>query len=388
MAKAEILSVSYDVWKDVVQGNSFTVYFHEDDGVSYQGTVFAGTDEYIYTSRVVDDTWTDFDTTFSGSLIPVSRRDDAVAQIVGLTRVPRGTRTSDGKPVVSLWPAEGSRTTIITHNWADPTTWYANSAVASGINLSASTALQVYDLEDDNIIDTYHAKVWEEDSLGTEYRFLCEVSHDGGTTWSGVAEEDPHVKDISGTNGDYVVDYAAGTISFHEPLASGTQVRAFYRHSVCTPTGSNFVVTPSVGKSLKLTRAEVQFTTDVELKDTVVFQTYGYVDAFAPHLVNNIDPNYVTSFPSGTKIPISRTTYKGVRDYYNEANGALPTYPALGGDGFRGVVVPTVVIQWDYAAMLPLLSSAGMEVHIYLEHGEPFTGTYATATLYGLSEDE
>ena len=132
------------------------------------------------------------------------------------------------------------------------------------------------------------------------------------------------------------------------------------------------------GKALKLVRAEVQFTTDVVLKDTVIFETFGYVDVFAPQLVNNVNPDYVTSFPSLTRIPINRTTYKG----------ALPTYPALGGSGFRGVTQPTVVIQWDYAALLPISSAAGMEVRIYLEHGQPFDGTYATATLYGLSEDE
>lgn len=388
MAKAQILSVSYDIWKSVVQGNSFTVYFHEDDGVSYQGTVFAGTDEYIYTSRVVDDTWADFDTTFSGSLVSVSRRDDAVAQIVGLSGVPHTARTSDGKQVISTWPAEGSRKTLISHNWTDPTTWATNSTLASGVDITATTPYQVYELDHTYIIDSYHAKIWEEDNEADEYRFVCEVSTDGGTTWSGVAEEDPHTEEVSGQNGDYTVDYSAGTISFHSPLTSGTQVRAFYYHANLTPTGSDFVITPTAGKSLKLVRAEVQFTTDIILSDTVVFQTYGYVDVFAPQLVNNVDPDYITSFPSLTKIPISKTVYKSMRDYYNEANGAMPTYPALGGSGFRGVSEPIVVLQWDYAAVLPLSFAAGMEVHIYLEHGRPFGGTYATATVYGLSEDE
>ena len=380
----QVLYIKYTLWKQIVQDNGFEVYEFSTGTNQYH--VWAGSRDVVYRSDVRSSDYSDYNTTFT-SRAAVNDEDEALARAINFAGQLE-PRTSDGKSVVSLWPAEGSRTTIITHNWADPTTWYANSTAASGIDLTATTPYQVYELPNSNIIDSFHAKIWEEDGLSSDYRVLCEVSSDGGTTWSGVAEEDPHYKEVSGTNGDYIVDYSAGTLSFHSALASGTQVRAFYKHANVSSTGSTFLVAPTAGKSLKLVRAEVQFTTDVDLKDTVIFHTFGYVDVFAPQLVNNVDPDYVTSFPSGTKIPISKTTYKGMRDYYNEANGALPTYPALGGSGWRGVNVPTVVVKWDYAAMLPLSFAAGMEVRIYLEHGQPFGGTYATATLYGLSEDE
>lgn len=67
---------------------------------------------------------------------------------------------------------------------------------------------------------------------------------------------------------------------------------------------------------------------------------------------------------------------------------AQPTYPALGGSGWRGVNQPVVVFQWDYAALLPLQHAAGMEIRIFLEHDRPLGGSYVTATVYGLSEDE
>jgi hypothetical protein len=49
---------------------------------------------------------------------------------------------------------------------------------------------------------------------------------------------------------------------------------------------------------------------------------------------------------------------------------------------------PVVVLDWDYQRALDLHDVYGMETHLYLEHDEPFVGTYATATLYCGLEDE
>jgi len=298
----------------------------------------------------------------------------------------RTPTTLDGKTIVSLWPTEGSRKTIVSHNWTDPTTWYSNSIKVVNEAPSVVTPLLVYDLANDVIIDSYHAKLWEEDSTMTQYRVLLEVSTDGGTTWAPKVEEDPHIAETTqGAHGDFVVDYETGQITFHSALPSGTTVRvSYYYVDMDTPGASQFIVAPLPGKILQLRKAEVQFTTDLVITDTVHFETFGYVDVFAPqYLQSNGGP-----YPSGTKIPIAKTCYKSMRDYYNEANGAQPTYPALGGAGFRGLVNDVVVLQWDYAAMLPISSAAGMEVRIYLVNDIPYGGEYSTATLYGLSENE
>ena len=39
--------------------------------------------------------------------------------------------TADGKRIVSIWPTEGSRKTVITANWADKTTWYYSATHTS-----------------------------------------------------------------------------------------------------------------------------------------------------------------------------------------------------------------------------------------------------------------
>lgn len=103
MSATKTLKISYSVWKQVVQANAgFVPYFHEDDGVTQQGSAYAGTDEYIYVTRIVDDTWADFDASFPvGTRVAVARRDDAVANIIGLSGIPTSARTSTGAMIIA-----------------------------------------------------------------------------------------------------------------------------------------------------------------------------------------------------------------------------------------------------------------------------------------------
>lgn len=289
--------------------------------------------------------------------------------------------TSDGKLIATTWPTEGSRKTIVTPNWCDKTTWHHEASQVTEETPTEFTSLTVYDLANTNVIDSYHGKLWSEEETLTAYRVLVETSPDG-TTWTPKTEEDPHVKHVTGQNGDYIIDYAAGRITFHSALPSGEQVRVSYWYA----NGSCVIIEPLPGKKLSLVSAEAQFSDDIEMRDSITFQAWGYVDYFAPALLTTADPP--GPYPPGTKIPISTTRYKTMMDFYNEANGAQPAYPALGGNNWRGVGTPVVVFQWDYAALMPLAHAAGMEVRICLEHEEQLGGTYATATIYALSEDE
>jgi hypothetical protein len=148
-----------------------------------------------------------------------------------------------------------------------------------------------------------------------------------------------------------------------------------------------FVLEPKPGKRLYIEMVEVQFSVDVVLMDTVYFQPFGYVKDFAPQLVNNVNPDYVTTFPGLFQIPLGYPkAYKTMHDYINEATRAYSKYPAMGGSGWRGVQNETVVFNWDYLQAITLDSSKGMKIHIYLKNDIPFTGEYATATIYGFSE--
>ncbi len=277
-------------------------------------------------------------------------------------------KDSKNRPFFIPWVTEGSRTTKISHRWNDPTTWIGQASGETETACSALVAGTSYSMPRSNIIDVYHGKLWEEEQK-PEYRVLVEV--DEGSGWEAKTEVDPH----DGV-GDYTVDYAAGTVTFSPSIDVGASVRASYYYA----NGSQYILAPAPGKTLLIKSAEVQFSQDVELQDTVIFETFGYVDVFAPQLMPGV--------PSGTKIPLKKTVYKTLHQFIDESNGSYPQIPAIGGSGWRGIQSPITVFPWNYAAALPLSSVAGMEVRIYCEHDVPFLGSYATATFYCLSEDE
>lgn len=266
-------------------------------------------------------------------------------------------KTADGKSISMLWPTEGTRYTQITFNWADKTTWYYHSirVVDEVATCQNSGTWSQYAVASGNMIDTYHGKSSQEDYLKdmNSNSFRVSVKVDDVP----VTEQDPHY----GSGGDYVVNYASGTLAFNSPLTGTSVVKVTYHYA----TDSEFVLKPTAGKKLMIRRAEVQFSRDTIINDTVRFQLY------------------IAGNPYG-----DATCYKAMMDYINEANGAFPVIPAVGGPGWRGNLQDVVTFPWDYLAMTELKSSIAMEVRIKLEHDAPMGGTTATAAFYCLSETE
>ncbi len=59
------------------------------------------------------------------------------------------------------------------------------------------------------------------------------------------------------------------------------------------------------------------------------------------------------------------------------------TYPANGTVGnWRALPVPSIIMDWDYLGEKAIQSLYGAKLRIWLEHDEPFTGTYCCATFY------
>jgi hypothetical protein len=285
-----------------------------------------------------------------------------------------GPQTKDSKPVVSTWPTEGTRKTFITPSWCDKTTWLQQATrivdeVASRVDATH------YDVAHPFVIDTYHGKVSQEeffkDANGNGYRVSVKIDDVVKT------EQDPH----PASGGDYTVDYNAGRITFLSSVSDAAVVKVTYHYA----TTSLYTIKPSTGKILKIKSAEAQFSKDIGITDSIRFQPYGYVIVFAPQLAQSNGGQY----PDTTLIPLGEATvYKTMADYINEANGAYPEIPAIGGAGWRGCDQGVVTFPWNYIAMTDLISSYGMEIRIYLEHEVPFTGTIATATFYCFSESE
>jgi hypothetical protein len=277
--------------------------------------------------------------------------------------------TSDGRLRVAGEKSDAAKKTIISHDWTDKTTWCEAAVRVVDEVASVDTPYTVYALAHTNVIDSYHGKFSQEDFMldaaGYSYRAVVKVNDVAKT------EQDPHY----GTGGDYTVNYATGKVTFLSALQSTDVVKVTYHYA----TSSVFTIKPEAGKALKLEFAEVQFSADVVLTDSVVFQPYGLVDVFAPQLMPGV--------PSGTKIPLGNPViYKSVSDFQNDAVKAYPVYPVLGGSGWRGSPQPTIIFDWDYVSSTLLRSDYGMEIRLSLQHDEPFGGWFATSTLYCLSE--
>lgn len=281
--------------------------------------------------------------------------------------------TAKGKPRVQVDPPEGSRVDVVSPNWCDKTTWYANSVVVQDETLVDSGDGLTFNSANENWIDTTHGKLTDEDTLSADCVPVVKANS---------VEKTIDAPFGVGGDGDFSINYGTGSVTFHS--APALPVTASYRHQ----NGSEWTVKPKAGKCLRLTTVEVQFSRNAELKDTVIFQAYGFVEHFAPSLLDTATPP--GPYPAGTLIPIgTATTYKTMMDYINDASGAFPEIPAMGGTP-RGTSQPIQIFQWPYdkRASTDLCSATGMEIRISLESNQVFSGDFAVATFYGISEDE
>lgn len=310
-------------------------------------------------------------------VIPVEEQITTVSGIVDISNIAtvnlNGPHTSLNVPRVAIEKPDSTFITLYTHNWCDQTTWYEESTlVISGVATDDGDHLS-YSLAHENIIDAYHGKITQEDYLvdaqSNSYRVSVWVDGEAQT------EIDPHT-----TSGDFDINYASGIITFSEALSGTEEVTATYHYA----NGALNTLPAAAGKILTIEAVEVQVSDDIEIKDTLRFTMYGYVDVFAPQLlIANGGP-----YPPGTKIPIANSlVFKTMMDYFNDTFKAYTKYPALGGNDWRGMSKGIYVMDWDYIRSRVLYGNYGMEIRIELDHDQPFGGTAATATFYCTTED-
>lgn len=283
-------------------------------------------------------------------------------------------KTTDGRIKQAIGKGDSSRTNFYSHNWCDKTTWYEQAIRVVAETATDDGAHTVYSLAHANVIDIYHGKLTLEDTLkdasNNSYRVVVKVNNVTKT------EQDPH----TASGGDYVIDYLLGKITFLSALSGDDVVTATYHYA----TGSRFTMKPLAGKMLAMDMAECQFSADVVINDSVLFEVWGNVEAFAPqYLQSNGGP-----YPVGYKLLLQKFVYKGIQDFMNDSFRAYPTYPAIGGDSWRGAAQPTIVFDWDYLASTNIKASQGVELRCYLQHDAVFGGTFATVTFYSTSQPE
>lgn len=268
---------------------------------------------------------------------------------------PRASLDSEGRQRQAREPRkDGGGLVAVTYNWCDCRTWYQQSTRKTGHSLTLDTGL-VYDSGIQNWIDLTHGRLYREDTVSADY--LVKVYDDGVE----LTERTP----FTDSGGDYVVDYATGKVTLAE-TPSGA-VTADFSHE----NGSLFVISPTAGKRLWVEDSEVQFSTDIDIKDTIHFQAWAYNPEDLPN-----------------KIPVTaKTTYKTAGDFVDEARGAYPQVPAFGGSS-RGLSQPHLVFPFKYLQLKELFSSMGLEIRVWLENDTEFGGERATATFYCSSFDE
>jgi len=278
-----------------------------------------------------------------------------------------------GVPIVmNDWRA-GTPTDFITFNWCDKTTWFGDAARVTDEALSDSGDGLTWNSAQTFWICVTCGKIPQEHRLTETHGTIIKVD-------SATMTENPQ----GTTDGDYSVNYDTGDVTFNASQA-GKTVEATYSYAVT----STIYITPDATRTLRLTAVEVQFSDDIDLTDSVQFDIEGYIHAFVPGItVDDVTPNYTTSFPTGFRIPLgSPRIYKTMMDFIAEAQRAYPMIPALGGASWRGLIKPVYVMRWPYQedATRDLVADMGMRIRIKLQNDIPFGGTHAIATLYAVS---
>lgn len=261
-------------------------------------------------------------------------------------------RTVDGRQRIAHEKSDTIKQTIYSHNWADQSTWFTASVLVTGEIPTDSGNHQDYTLVNKNVIDTYHGKLSDEDylldSASKSYRVSVTVNGTAKT------EQDPHY----GTGGDYTVNYAAGVVHFLTANQPTNTVTVTYHYAT---TADFWIAPPSGGQVMRIDIAEVQFSGDIGITDSVRFQLYAAGNPYG-----------------------NATVYKTIADFHGDALHAYPSYPPIGGSSWRGIQQSLYVFTWDYVSSTILQPALGMKVKISLDHNTPFTGSVASATFFCL----
>jgi len=279
--------------------------------------------------------------------------------------------TFDNKLVVSVWPTEGSRSNLISHNWCDPTTWYTSS-VRIGDEIILGDGSGVYRTGHSPVLDLTHGKLFGEDFLEARTgQVLKAILYVNDIL---LTEMDPDTG-----LGDYSLDYLTGVLTF--TLAPVGPVRISYNYT----TDSSWYLQPTPGKVLRIKDVEVQFSKDCSIRDTIEFGAQGQAQYFAPHLVTQGVLQAETYIPLGMPV-----RYKTMKDFLDEANGSLPITPKTthANPTWRDLADDVITLPWNYQATINVFSAQGMRIRVKLLNDRPYQGAFATSTFYALSEDE
>ena len=252
--------------------------------------------------------------------------------------------------IVSESPRIGSRATIVSHNFCDPCSWYEQSIREDGADGYGETLTPIndgyltYNSDNTNWIDLQHGRITMEHRISNKN---VEVTVDGTNK-----NEDE----------DFTVDYESGQITFDEALSAENVVKAIYNYE----NGSEFTVSPTAGKKLRILYTEIQFGSTTVITSPIHFEVWVYNPYDLPNKAQYGDSEI----------------YKNVRDVINISNGGVSV------GQFSDLKDEIKIFPFKYTATTDLKSSKGAEIRIHIQDDIQLDGYYGTITAYCLSEDE
>jgi hypothetical protein len=249
------------------------------------------------------------------------------------------------------------------HDFSDKTTWYGDSIRVVDETLSGNGT--VYNFANTNVIDLSHGKIADEN-------IIVPTSSQGGSSFipvikvGGVTKTEREFGET--TDGDYEIDYKAGTLTFFSTVSDTVTATYYYT------TTSNYYVRPENGHKITVTSVELLFTKDVNMTDDLAVAVFTY----NPYLGNP---------PEKFMYQPSYSLYKRFYDLVSWSRGSFPVIPQFGTSA-RMAEDDIVQLRIDYMNPLVLRSSYGMEFRCWTRRHREFTGSSAGFTAYGITEVE
>jgi hypothetical protein len=256
-------------------------------------------------------------------------------------------KTSAGMQKVAIYEPEGDASTVVSHNFADPCSWYQGAVQVVAGALTNTTGNTYADPQGKtNWIDLEHGRLYNEDTIMSRSNdcYKVRVYVDGVLQTTGIT-----------------IDYVAGTVTFASPVTGVVTASYWYSDK------SYYGIRPTIGKTLAIKATEIQFSTNTIINCPFVFEPW-----FVGH------PTYGTM-----PVPGQRIAYKNARDFISAANqgqGIVQKWGELTQD--------VMVFPFLYARPKAIRYSDCIEIRIYTKDHLPVGGEYATGTFYVTIDDE
>lgn len=334
----------------------------------------------------------------------------AKAESVEISNFPKAD-TSDNIRV-SVYKPEGLSSSVVTHNFADPCTWYGDSVKVDSEVLTDSGDGLTFLSINYHWIDLFHGRMTNEDKVSSKYQIVVKVNdvvqtdrhlvyatatYNGVTytakrrgltgetitlafdgvksiqsvvkAWNLANPYNPVAHNGAGSTvppagtpafsvGSYTVNPVTGTVTFATSQSGNAVTASYWREN-----GSTYYMIPPAGKAIEILRSEVQFSLPTVLNTPINFEVWIY------------HPDQVT-YP-GVKILYAKEVYKSLGDMIstgNEGQGRIEATDNLSN--------PVTVLPFDYATIKVLSSAVGAELRVTKGDGIPATSELGTGTFY------